>query len=121
MLIRGLNVVVLNEVTGDVMSSRWYDTYESKADSGFLVNHLKGLRRGRIICFAIKVFMITVFLLRLLFLLLDQSRMKFKQESLAALYDKLTTPTAVKHTAHALLQLQKKCCCSISFPEYASR
>lgn len=33
--------------------------------------------------------------------------MKFKQESLAALYDKLTTPTAVKHTAHALLQLQK--------------
>lgn len=33
--------------------------------------------------------------------------MQFKQESLAALYDKLTTPTAVKHTAHALLQLQK--------------
>ena len=67
MLIRGLNVVVLNEVTGDVMSSRWYDTYESKADSGFLVNHLKGLRRGRIICFAIKVFMITVFLLKIAF------------------------------------------------------
>ena len=34
--------------------------------------------------------------------------MQFKQESLAALYDKLTTPTAVKNTAHALLQLQKK-------------
>lgn len=67
MLIRGLNVVVLNEVTGDVMSSRWYDTYESKADSDFLVNHLKGLRRGRIICFAIKVFMITVFLLKIAF------------------------------------------------------
>ena len=67
MLIRGLNVVVLHEVTGDIMSSRWYDTYESKADSGFLVNHLKGLRRGRIICFAIKVFMITVFLLKIAF------------------------------------------------------
>ena len=55
MLLRGLNVVVLNEVTGVVMSSRWYDTYESKADSGLLVNYLKGLRQGRIVCFAVKV------------------------------------------------------------------
>ena len=55
MLIRGLNVVVLNEVTGVVMSSRWFDTYESDADSGFLIEYLKGLRDGRIVCFAIKV------------------------------------------------------------------
>ena len=55
MLIRGLNVVVLNEVTGAVMSSRWYDTYESAADSGLLVKYLKGLRQGRIVCFAVKV------------------------------------------------------------------
>ena len=55
MLLRGLNVVVLNEVTGVVMSSRWYDTYESKADSGLLVKYLKGLRQGRIVCFAVKV------------------------------------------------------------------
>lgn len=55
MLIRGLNVVVLNEVTGIVMSSRWFDTYESDADSGFLIEYLKGLRDGRIVCFAIKV------------------------------------------------------------------
>ncbi|XP_058945589.1 protein O-linked-mannose beta-1,2-N-acetylglucosaminyltransferase 1 [Pocillopora verrucosa] len=54
MLIRGLNVVVLNEVTGVVMSSRWFDTYESDADSGFLIEYLKGLRDGRIVCFAIK-------------------------------------------------------------------
>ena len=55
MLIRGLNIVVLNEVTGAVMSSRWYDTYESAADSGLLVKYLKGLRQGRIVCFAVKV------------------------------------------------------------------
>lgn len=55
MLIRGMNVVVLNEVTGAVMSSRWYDTYESLHDSRLLLDHLQGLRRGRILCFAIKV------------------------------------------------------------------
>ena len=47
--------MVLNEVTGAVMSSRWYDTYESAADSGLLVKYLKGLRQGRIVCFAVKV------------------------------------------------------------------
>lgn len=55
MLIRGMNVVVLNEVTGAVMSSRWYDTYESLHDSRLLLDHLQGLRLGRILCFAIKV------------------------------------------------------------------
>ncbi len=60
MLLRGLNVVVLNEVTGVVMSSRWYDTYESKADSGLLVKYLKGLRQGRIVCFAVKVKLINL-------------------------------------------------------------
>lgn len=55
MLLRGLNVVVLNEVTGAVMSSRWFDTYESKEDSDFLMEFLKSLKYGRIICFAIKV------------------------------------------------------------------
>lgn len=55
MLLRGLNVLVLNEVTGAVMSSRWFDTYESKEDSGLLVEFLKSLKQGRIICFAIKV------------------------------------------------------------------
>ncbi|KAL9954720.1 hypothetical protein ACROYT_G042291 [Oculina patagonica] len=54
MLLRGLNVVVLNEVTGAVMSSRWFDTYESKEDSDFLMEFLKSLKHGRIICFAIK-------------------------------------------------------------------
>ena len=48
-------MLVLNEVTGAVMSSRWFDTYESKEDSGFLVEFLKSLKQGRIICFAIKV------------------------------------------------------------------
>lgn len=61
MLLRGLNVVVLNEVTGALMSSRWFDTYESKADSGFLVDYLRGLKQGRIICFAVRV-TITAFL-----------------------------------------------------------
>ena len=55
MLIRGMNVLVLNEVTGAVMSSRWFDTYESQDDSGFLVDYVQGLKPGRIICFAIKV------------------------------------------------------------------
>lgn len=55
MLIRGMNVLVLNEVTGSIMSSRWFDTYESKDDSGLLLDYIQGLRLGRIICFAIKV------------------------------------------------------------------
>ena len=55
MLIRGMNVLVLNEVTGAVMSSRWFDTYESQDDSSFLLDYLQGLKHGRIICFAIKV------------------------------------------------------------------
>ena len=55
MLIRGMNVLVLNEVTGSIMSSRWFDTYESHDDSGFLLDYIQGLRLGRIICFAIKV------------------------------------------------------------------
>lgn len=55
MLLRGLNVVVLNEVTGAVMSSRWFDTYESKEDSGYLMEFLSNLKNGRIICFAVKV------------------------------------------------------------------
>ena len=55
MLIRGMNVLVLNEVTGSIMSSRWFDTYESQDDSGFLLDYIQGLRLGRIICFAIKV------------------------------------------------------------------
>lgn len=55
MLLRGLNVVVLNEVTGAVMSSRWFDTYESKEDSGYLMEFISNLKNGRIICFAVKV------------------------------------------------------------------
>ena len=55
MLIRGMNVLVLNEVTGAVMSSRWFDTYESQDDSSFLMEYLQGLKLGRILCFAIKV------------------------------------------------------------------
>ena len=55
MLIRGLNVVVFNEVTGAVMTSRWFDTYESRADSGLLMEFLNALKHGRIVCFAIKV------------------------------------------------------------------
>lgn len=55
MLIRGMNVLVLNEVTGSIMSSRWFDTYESEDDSGLLLDYIQGLRLGRIICFAIKV------------------------------------------------------------------
>ncbi|KAJ7354809.1 hypothetical protein OS493_029815 [Desmophyllum pertusum] len=54
MLIRGLNVVVFNEVTGAVMTSRWFDTYESRADSGLLMEFLNALKHGRIVCFAIK-------------------------------------------------------------------
>ena len=48
-------MVVLNEVTGEVMSSRWFDTCESKADSSYLVDFLKGLKDGRIICFTVRV------------------------------------------------------------------
>ena len=55
MSLRGLNVVVLNEVTGAVMSSRWFDTYESKEDSGYLMEFLSNLKNGRIISFAVKV------------------------------------------------------------------
>ena len=61
MILRGVNVVVLNEVTGAVMSSRWFDTYESKADSGLLMDYLKGLKHGRIVCFAVGVIISMLF------------------------------------------------------------
>ena len=48
-------MVVLNEVTGEVMSSRWFDTYESKLDNKYLMDFLKGLKDGRIICFTVRV------------------------------------------------------------------
>lgn len=54
MILRGMNVLVINEVTGVVMSSRWYDTYESQPDSELLLDHLRDLKLGRIICFAVK-------------------------------------------------------------------
>lgn len=55
LLLRGLNVIALNEVSGEVMSSRWFDTYGSKAESDNLVDYLRGLKDGRIICFAVRV------------------------------------------------------------------
>ena len=68
-------MVVLNEVTGAVMSSRWYDTYESAADSGLLLKYLKGLRQGRIVCFAVKVRLIKL-LIYLLVLFAEQALFK---------------------------------------------
>ena len=47
--------MVLNEVTGGVMSSMWFDTYLSKPDSARLVEYLNEMKLGRIICFATKV------------------------------------------------------------------
>lgn len=55
LLLRGLNVIALNEVSGEVMSSRWFDTYAIKADSDNLMDYLRGLKDGRIICFAVRV------------------------------------------------------------------
>ncbi|XP_015775817.1 PREDICTED: protein O-linked-mannose beta-1,2-N-acetylglucosaminyltransferase 1-like [Acropora digitifera] len=54
LLLRGLNVIALNEVSGEVMSSRWFDTYAIKADSDNLMDYLRGLKDGRIICFAVR-------------------------------------------------------------------
>ena len=47
--------MVLNEVSGAVMSSVWFDTYEDSDDSQRLMDFLQGLRKGRILCFAVKV------------------------------------------------------------------
>lgn len=44
MLLRGFNVLVLNEVIGVVMFLRWFDIYEFKEDSGFFVEFFKSLK-----------------------------------------------------------------------------
>ena len=48
-------MIALNEVSGEVMSSRWFDTYGVKADSANLMDYLRGLKDGRIICLAVRV------------------------------------------------------------------
>lgn len=55
MLLRGLNVVVLNELIGVVMFLRWFDIYELKEDSGYFMEFFLNLKNGRIICFVVKV------------------------------------------------------------------
>ncbi|KAM7436464.1 hypothetical protein ABFA07_013729 [Porites harrisoni] len=51
---QGINVVVLNQGTGDVMAVRGFDTYSSKADSKQLINFINSLAEGRVLCFAVR-------------------------------------------------------------------
>ena len=52
---RGVNVAVLNQMTGAVMATRSFDTFASKEDSDALVLFVNMVSDGRILCFAIRV------------------------------------------------------------------
>ena len=52
---RGVNVAVLNQMTGAVMATRAFDTFASKEDSDALVLFINMVSDGRILCFAIRV------------------------------------------------------------------
>ena len=52
---RGMNVAVLNQMTGAVMATRAFDTFASKEDSDALVLFINMVSDGRILCFAIRV------------------------------------------------------------------
>ena len=57
---RGVNVAVLNQMTGAVMATRAFDTFASKEDSDALVLFVNMISDGRILCFAIRVsFLVT--------------------------------------------------------------
>lgn len=51
----GINIIVLNQVTGAATASRSFDTYMSKLDSKLLMSFIDSLPEERIICFTIKV------------------------------------------------------------------
>lgn len=51
---RGVNVAVLNQMTGAVMATRAFDTFASKEDSDALVLFINMVSDGRILCFAIR-------------------------------------------------------------------
>ena len=52
---RGVNVAVLNQMTGAVMATRAFDTFASKEDSDALVLFINMISDGRILCFTIRV------------------------------------------------------------------
>ena len=51
---RGMHIVVLNQQTGEVMSTRIFDTYAEMLDGEMLL-FLKMLQEGRIVIFLVKV------------------------------------------------------------------
>ncbi|XP_067020094.1 protein O-linked-mannose beta-1,2-N-acetylglucosaminyltransferase 1-like isoform X1 [Acropora muricata] len=50
----GINIIVLNQLTGALTAARSFDTYMSKLDSKLLMSFVDSLPEERIICFAIK-------------------------------------------------------------------
>ena len=51
----GINIIVLNQLTGALTAARSFDTYMSKLDSKLLMSFVDSLPEERIICFAVKV------------------------------------------------------------------
>ena len=51
---RGMHIIVLNQQTGQVMSTRIFDTYAEMLDGEMLL-FLKMLQEGRIVIFLVKV------------------------------------------------------------------
>ena len=53
----GMNVVVLNQNTGEVTARRRFDTYSTNQESTEMMEFISGLPDGRILCLTVKVFL----------------------------------------------------------------
>ena len=51
---RGVNLVVIDEISGKVLDSRRYDTFASSSYSNSLVSYINSLQTGRIVLVAVK-------------------------------------------------------------------
>ena len=52
---RGIHVIVLNEVTGVIMTTRIFDTYSPTGEEKAMIIFLNLLQEGRIVIFLVKV------------------------------------------------------------------